>query len=183
MDKKQIRNLVILLAVLLICIVGYLCMKNFNESEEAASEAASEAEEKGTSISSISADEIVSLSWKYDGKDVKIDKKDDGLWYYGSASLNAAKPSSMTSDLADLSAKKTLTGDDVNLDSFGLKEPSNVIKAETSGGESLTVNLGIQNTITNEYYCYIGDDSSKVYTISTTLYNDFDTDPESLKAE
>ena len=38
MDKKQIRNLVILLAVLLICIVGYLCMKNFNESEEAASE-------------------------------------------------------------------------------------------------------------------------------------------------
>ena len=74
MEKKQIRNLIILLAVLLICVVGYFCLKNFNEKEEAASEAASEAEEKGTSISSISADEIVSLSWKYDGKDVKIGK-------------------------------------------------------------------------------------------------------------
>ncbi|MCR4744214.1 MAG: DUF4340 domain-containing protein [Lachnospiraceae bacterium] len=183
MEKKQIRNLVILACVLLICIVGYFCMKNFNEEQEAASEAASEAEEEGTSISSISADEIVSMSWKYDGTDVTIEKGDDDVWFYGSTSLNEAKPSTMKHDLADLSAKNTITGDDVNLESFGLNDPSNVISAKTSSGDSITVTIGIQNEVTSEYYCYINDDSSTVYTISSTLYNDFNTDPEDIAAD
>ena len=183
MDKKQIRNIVILICVLLICIVGYLCMKNFNEKQEAASEAASEAEEEGTPISSLSADDVVSLSWKYNGEDVKIEKDNDDVWFYGSASLNEAKPKSMTNDLADLSAKTTITGDDVNLDSFGLNDPSNVITATTSDGDSFKVTIGIENEITDEYYCYLNDDSSTVYTISSTLYYDFNTNPEDLVAE
>ena len=89
----------------------------------------------------------------------------------------------MTADLADLAAKKTITGDDVNLESFGLKKPSNVIRAESSDGSSFSLNIGIQNEITNEYYCYLGDDSSTVYTIESTLYYDFDSNPEDLIAD
>ena len=180
MDKKQIRNLAILACVLIVCVAGYFGMKGFNESRQAAEEAASEAEEEGVKIGTVSAGDIVSLSWKYDDKDVTIEKDDDGVWFYGSVSLNDAKPSSMTSDLADISAKNTITGDDVNLDSFGLSEPSNVITAKSSDGSTFSVSIGIQNEITSEYYCYLNDDSSTVYTISSTLYYDFNTDPEDM---
>ncbi|MCR5525952.1 MAG: DUF4340 domain-containing protein [Lachnospiraceae bacterium] len=183
MEKKQIRNLIILLVVLIVCIGGYFGMKNFNEKTEAASEAASEAAEAKEQISTVSSGSITKLSWKYDGADVTITKggaDGDDVWYNGSVSLNSVE--SMLDSVSDIESTKTITGDDINMDDFGLSDPSNVITAETSDGKSIKITLGIQNQITNDYYCYLNDDTSKVYTISSSLYYSFDKDPSDLEA-
>ena len=184
MDKKQIRNLVLMLIVLIVCIGGYFGMKGFREKEEAADMAASEeANAKTPVFDKVSANDIEGISWNFEGEDISIKKGDKGYWYYGSVSLNEGKPSSWTSDIASLEATNAITGDDVNLDSFGLTEPSKVITASLKDGSSIKVAIGIQNTITNEYYCYINDDKTKVYTISSTLYNDFNTGVEDFLAK
>ena len=182
MEGKQIRNLVIMLLVLIVCIAGYFGMKGFKEKTEAAEEAASE-EVKTELFDSVSANDIESISWKYEGEDVSITKGDNDVWFCDSVSLNEGKPSSWKSDIAGLSATNTITGDDVNLDSFGLTEPSNVITASLKDGKTISIAIGIQNEITNEYYCYINGDKSTVYTISSTLANDFNASPKDYLAD
>ncbi len=183
MEKKQIRNLIILVVVLIVCIGGYFGMKNFNQKTEAASEAASEAAKAKEQLSTVSSGSITKLSWKYDGNDVTITKggvDGDDVWYNGSVSLNSVE--SMLSAVSDIESSKTITGDDINMEEFGLNSPQNVITAEESDGKNIKVTIGIQNQITNDYYCYLNDDTSKVYTISSTLYNSFNKDPKDMEA-
>ncbi len=182
MDGKQIRNLVTMILVLAVCVAGYFGMKSFKEKTEAAEKEATE-EVKTELFASVSEDDIESISWKYEGEDVSISKGEKDVWFYDSVSLNEGKPASWKSDITGLSATNTITGDDVKLDSFGLTEPSNVITAKLKDGKTVSIALGIQNEITNEYYCYINDDKSTVYTISSTLANDFNTSPKDYLAD
>ncbi len=181
MTKKQILNLLILLIVLAALIGGYFGMKSFHDADEAAS-AASEEDTDSVNIGTLSGNGICTLSWKHDGEDITVQKK-DGIWYNGSVSLNSVTMNTKTSDLEIMSASRTITGDDVDLESFGLSEPSNVITAVDTEGRTQKIAIGVKNDVTGNYYCYLDDDPSTVYVLSSSVPSDFDTDADSLAAE
>ncbi|SKB47845.1 protein of unknown function [Lachnospiraceae bacterium] len=182
MTKQQIRNMIILLVVLVVLVGGYFGMKSFREADDAAMEASTEADIESVNIGALSGNGICKLSWKYEGKDVSIEKK-DGVWYYGSVSLNSVTMSSKTSDLELMTAKRTLTGDEVDLSAFGLDDPANVITAADADGKTQKIVVGAKNDVTGDYYVYLDDDSSKVYVTASSVPTDFEADPETLAAE
>ena len=182
MTKQQIRNLVILLIALIALVAGYFGMKSFHDADEAASEASEAAATESESIGTLSGNGISKLSWIYDGKEVSIEKK-DSVWYYGSVSLNSVTMNSKTSDLELLSSTRTLTGDEIDLEAFGLNDPANVITAVDSDGKTQKLTIGAKNDVTENYYMYLDDDTSKVYVITSSVPNDFNVDPEALVSE
>ena len=172
MDKKQIRNLAILAALLIICIISYFSLKGANEKSDA------DAEIEKTALSTLSANGIDEISYIVDDKKVRLSKK-DGIWYVGSVSINSVKVSAMTSAISSLEASREIGGEDVKLSEYGLIEPSNVITA-SGNGTQMKITIGDINSMTDEYYIYLGDDTDKVYTIDSVFVSNFRTSSEDL---
>lgn len=71
------------------------------------------------------------------------------------------------SGLDDLTVSRTLENTE-DLSEYGLDEPAVTLTLTTEDGET-TVCIGDQNSSTSDYYIYVGDDSSTVYTVGSTL--------------
>ena len=59
-----------------------------------------------------------------------------------------------------------------NLSEYGLENPQYTITAKTADGKEAVLYVGMQNTITTEYYVY-AKDVPGVYTVGTTSVNYF----------
>ncbi|MCR4892528.1 MAG: DUF4340 domain-containing protein [Lachnospiraceae bacterium] len=175
MEKKQIRNLIILVIILAACIGVFLAVKGKGDAES--SEGGTKESTASIPIGSLSADDIVKLSWMVDGEEYSAEKRDD-VWYSGSVSLNGQDYSVYTANLENLAASRVLEGDEVKPREFGLDTPSNIIKVQTVDGTGLEITVGIQNPVTQEYYIWLNDDKDRVYLIPSTVPLDFSHKPE-----
>ena len=160
-------------AVVVLAVLGgvYVGLNTYVSKEEKA-ESSSEEESK-TEVFSVKTDDIKSLEFIVDKKEVTFEKKDDS-WVKKD---ETAFPVNQTTLDSAASAIETVEADRVledveNLAEYGLDSPSNTVIVDTADGTT-KLNIGDENTSTNQYYISRDDDDSTVYVVAADTVSPF----------
>ena len=160
-------------AVVVLAVLGgvYVGLNTYVSKEEKA-ESSSEEESK-TEVFSVKTDDIKSLGFIVDKKEVTFEKKDDS-WVKKD---ETAFPVNQTTLDSAASAIETVEADrgleDVeDLAEYGLDSPSNTVIVDTADGTT-KLNIGDENTSTNQYYISKDDDDSTVYVVAADTVSPF----------
>ena len=160
-------------AVVVLAVLGgvYVGLNTYVSKEEKA-ESSSEEESK-TEVFSVKTDDIKSLEFIVDKKEVTFEKKDDS-WVKKD---ETAFPVNQTTLDSAASAIETVEADRVledveNLAEYGLDSPSNTVTVDTADGTT-KLNIGDENTSTNQYYISRDDDDSTVYVVAADTVSPF----------
>ncbi len=173
-QPKQLLAMVILLAVL---TAGYLGIMWYNQYQSTREN--QETEEK---IVSVSTDEIVKLSYVYEGITYDYEKT-DGVWQYVQEpdwSMNQLTLENMVDNFTIMTAKNTITGV-TDKEQYGLAEPERSVTFATAQ-ESHTFQIGDYNNILSAYYiCRPGEDT--VYTVTGSVVTAMNKAAEDMREE
>ena len=160
-------------AVVVLAVLGgvYVGLNTYVSKEEKA-ESSSEEESK-TEVFSVKTDDIKSLEFIVDKKEVTFEKKDDS-WVKKD---ETAFPVNQTTLDSAASAIETVEADRVledveHLAEYGLDSPSNTVIVDTADGTT-KLNIGDENTSTNQYYISRDDDDSTVYVVAADTVSPF----------
>ena len=160
-------------AVVVLAVLGgvYVGLSTYVSKEEK-SESSSEEESK-TEVFSVKTDDIKSLEFIVDKKEVTFEKKDDS-WVKKD---ETAFPVNQTTLDSAASAIETVEADRVledveDLAEYGLDSPSNTVIVDTADGTT-KLNIGDENTSTNQYYISKDDDDSTVYVVAADTVSPF----------
>ena len=160
-------------AVVVLAVLGgvYVGLNTYVSKEEKA-ESSSEEESK-TEVFSVKTDDIKSLEFIVDKKEVTFEKKDDS-WVKKD---ETAFPVNQTTLDSAASAIETVEADRVledveDLAEYGLDSPSNTVIVDTADGTT-KFNIGDENTSTNQYYISRDDDDSTVYVVAADTVSPF----------
>ena len=165
--STKLVSAVVVLAVLGGVYVGlntYVSKEGKTESSE---------EESKTEVFSMKTDDIKSLEFIVDKKEVTFEKKDDS-WVKKD---ETAFPVNQTTLDSAASAIETVEADRVledveDLTEYGLDSPSNTVTVDTADGTT-KFNIGDENTSTNQYYISKDDDDSTVYVVAADTVSPF----------
>ena len=166
--STKLVSAVVVLAVLSGVYVGLSTYVSKEEKAESSSE-----EESKTEVFSVKTDDIKSLEFIVDKKEVTFEKKDDS-WVKKD---ETAFPVNQTTLDSAASAIETVEADRVledveNLAEYGLDSPSNTVIVDTADGTT-KLNIGDENTSTNQYYISRDDDDSTVYVVAADTVSPF----------
>lgn len=166
--STKLVSAVVVLAVLGGVYVGLNTYVSKEEKTESSSE-----EESKTEVFSVKKDDIKSLEFIVDKKEVTFEKKDDS-WVKKD---ETAFPVNQTTLDSAASAIETVEADRVledveDLTEYGLDSPSNTVTVDTADGTT-KFNIGDENTSTNQYYISRDDDDSTVYVVAADTVSPF----------
>ena len=157
--KKQTKQIIVLAGILAICCAGYLLLRSFGSDGEQTAE--------GEGINIASLENIVKLSFGEADEPLEFTKT-DGAWSYDGDvdfPLDQSYLTNLESQLSQLTAVRSFE-DAEGLKAYGLAEPRLILEASTENGEAFGLSIGDETQ--TEYYA-MKDDSSTIYTISSTL--------------
>lgn len=166
MRKKQ---LLIWLAVLVICTICYVFLEKKNRSAETTDSEKTDEE----TVLAVPSDSITGFSFTV-GKNTYSFLKTDDTWNYSgdpNFPADAEKIENLLAAFSEVSASRVLT-DVSDLNQYGLKEPANTIQLADSDGGEYVLHIGNLNSSTGDYYAYTSDEKT-VYTIDSTIPLDF----------
>ena len=159
-------------AVVVLAVLGgvYVGLNTYVSKEE---KTESSEEESKTEVFSVKTDDIKSLEFIVDKKEVTFEKKDDS-WVKKD---ETAFPVNQTTLDSAASAIETVEADRVledveDLAEYGLDSPSNTVIVDTADGTT-KLNIGDENTSTNQYYISRDDDDSTVYVVAADTVSPF----------
>lgn len=160
-------------AVVVLAVLGgvYVGLSTYVSKEEK-SESSSEEESK-TEVFSVKTDDIKSLEFIVDKKEVTFEKKDDS-WVKKDETafpVNQTTLDSAASAIEKVEADRVLE-DVEDLTEYGLDSPSNTVTVDTADGTT-KLNIGDENTSTNQYYISKDDDDSTVYVVAADTVSPF----------
>lgn len=169
--KKPIITLASLVLVTVLLIVAYLLYTNHKLKQEEAL-AAKKAAKADTSVMMNEEDaaKIASIQITKDGKNMVWNRKDSAWVLQGEDKFPAdsEKVEDLANLIASLKATKIVTDHTDDLAQFGLKEPKVSVTATRDDGTTLTLNLGDQLAVDDEYYGNIsGKDAVYVLPLDT----------------
>ncbi len=176
--KKQGRNFIVLVVVLVVLAAGYILLVRYNESRQQEPD-----QPAGEVLVNIDRDDILRFSYVYDGVTYGFEKTEEGLWVYDtdpSLNLMQSRLNTMAGKFLYISAQNTFT-DVTDMSQYGLEEPSNVLHWETAQG-SYTYHVGDYNTMGNVYYI-CEPESHTVYAVTASLGTGFGYSLEELVEE
>ena len=159
-------------AVVVLAVLGgvYVGLNTYVSKEE---KTESSEEESKTEVFSVKTDDIKSLEFIVDKKEVTFEKKDDS-WVKKDETafpVNQTTLDSAASAIKKVEADRVLE-DVEDLTEYGLDSPSNTITVDTSDGTT-KFNIGDENTSTNQYYITKDDDDSTVYVVAASTVTPF----------
>ena len=159
-------------AVVVLAVLGgvYVGLNTYVSKEE---KTESSEEESKTEVFSVKTDDIKSLEFIVDKKEVTFEKKDDS-WVKKD---ETAFPVNQTTLDSAASAIETVEADRVledveDLTEYGLDSPSNTVTVDTADGIT-RLNIGDENMSTNQYYISKDDDDSTVYVVAADTVSPF----------
>lgn len=160
-------------AVVVLTVLGgvYVGLNTYVSKEEK-TESSSDEESK-TEVFSVKTDDIKSLEFIVDKKEVTFEKKDDS-WVKKDETafpVNQTTLDSAASAIEKVEADRVLE-DVENLAEYGLDSPSNTVIVDTADGTT-KLNIGDENTSTNQYYISRDDDDSTVYVVAADTVSPF----------
>ena len=166
--STKLVSAVVVLAVLGGTYVGLNTYVSKEEKTESSSE-----EESKTEVFSVKTDDIKSLEFIVDKKEVTFEKKDDS-WVKKDETafpVNQTTLDSAASAIEKVEADRVLE-DVEDLTEYGLDSPSNTVTVDTADGTT-KLNIGDENTSTNQYYISRDDDDSTVYVVAADTVSPF----------
>ena len=175
MKKKKTRTLLFLCAFLAVLVAAYAAVMVYNKNEE---------KEETTSGSGEDATVILSLEGTVTEMTIESEKGTlefvlkDEVWteknHEGFAMRQMAF-ASMAAVFEKLVATHTIEENTENLSEYGLDKPAYTLTARTEDGKETQLYIGMQNSVTMDYYVY-AKDVPGVYTVGTTSVNYFKRD-------
>ena len=159
-------------AVVVLAVLGgvYVGLNTYVSKEE---KTESSEEESKTEVFSVKTDDIKSLEFIVDKKEVTFEKKDDS-WVKKDETafpVNQTTLDSAASAIEKVEADRVLE-DVEDLTEYGLDSPSNTVTVDTADGTT-KLNIGDENTSTNQYYISKDDDDSTVYVVAADTVSPF----------
>lgn len=166
---KRGRTLLILCAVLVLCVGGYLIAASVTVTP---GEDAQEAETY--EVFALNEEDVFSIKWQYAGEDIRLEKAGDSWQYAGDASfpLVQSYPQAMLREAAAVTSSQKIEEPE-DLSEYGLDTPILAIALTTAQGETTSYEIGNQNALTEEYYLLLNGDVSTIWTISSALVDAF----------
>ena len=159
--KKKSVNLVTGVAVLVVLSGAYVGVKTYVAKQEE-KENESEEEEK-TEVFSASSDDIKSVRFLIEKKEVTFEKNDDGEWVKSDETgfpVNQDVLTEAVGSLNEVEADRVL--EDVESDSeYGLDSPTNTITITTEEGDETVLHIGSENESTSQYYIDVESSSDE----------------------
>lgn len=179
--KKQKRQLVILLAVLVILAGAVPGVRYFMEKREA-KEAQEAAEQKGDVIIDAAYEDVVKFSYDYEGVNYTFEKEEESWRIAEDHTLNLKEYSikNILSGVTPLTARQTIENV-TDLGQYGLDQPERTITLDT-GSASYILYVGDHNTLTGTYYVSMPSEA-RVYVVEQTVITRFNQTYEDVTEE
>lgn len=172
--KKKSVNLVTAVGVLVILSGAYVGIKAYVAKQEEKETAESE-ESESAEIVSISADDIKSIKFLIDKQEVVFEKDGDS-WVKADESafpVSQDKVDALAASLESITAARTLE-DVEDVSEYELDQPENTITVTTTDGDTTVIQIGMENSSTNQEYIDLNNDSSTVYVVESSIFQSFE---------
>ena len=179
--KKQKIQLIILLVILGCAIGAYFAAKAYSAHKEAS--------EKSTTYTALSLSDddlsgIQNITATNDagGFNVNHDSNAD-TWSFADfpdEKVDTTQIKTMTDALSKLTSDNEIK-DVTDFTQYGLDKPAMTVTITLQDGSTHKLEVGNYNSQISEYYLRV-DDASTVYTISSTIYSDFNVTTSNLVA-
>lgn len=171
MKKKTVKMVLAVVSLAVLCGV-YLGVSTYVSKQEEAEN--SKEEEEQVSVTDASADEIETVKFLIDKKEVTFQRKGEE-WVKGNDEAFPVSQDTLNNAvgmLGDLKAERVL--DDVSdLSEYGLDSPVNTIVFKTKVGEETSIKIGAKNESVSQYYVKKNEDDKKVYLVASASIEPF----------
>lgn len=171
MKKKTVKMVLAVVSLAVLCGV-YLGVSTYVSKQEEAEN--SKEEEEQVSVTDASADEIETVKFLIDKKEVTFQRKEEE-WVKGNDEAFPVSQDTLNNAvgmLGDLKAERVL--DDVSdLSEYGLDSPVNTIVFKTKVGEETSIKIGAKNESVSQYYVKKNEDDKKVYLVASASIEPF----------
>ena len=170
--KKKSMNLITAVAVLVVLSGAYVGVKTYVAKQEEKENA--EEEEEKTQVFSISSEDVQSIKFVIDKKEVTIEKNNDE-WVKSDERdfpVDQDKLIEAIGSLNNVEADRVL--DNVtDTTEYGLDDPTNTITITDKDGKETVLHVGMENASTSQYYVENGEDESKIYVVADSVFQPF----------
>ena len=170
--KSKTVKMISAVGVLVVLCGAYAGVKSYVSSQE---EKEAEEADQSVSVTDISSDDISSVSFlSEDGEKVVLEKEDDS-WVKKDQTdfpLDQDTVSSAVNGIAALTADQKVEGAG-DLSEYDLDEPENEITLTTEDGEETTVQVGMKNDSSSQYYIKKSGDDQDIYLVSSSSIDPF----------
>lgn len=173
--NKQRKQFILLVVVFVALLAVFFGLKSYNKKQ---AEIPVEEEPKDVVVE-VEKDDIVKLTYDYEGETLSFEKVDD-IWYYAedhSLKITQYLVKSMLAGLSPFEVEDTFENV-TDMAQYGLEEPERVISFEANGN-TYTVNVGSHNSASKLYYIAFPGENT-VYTIESYKIILFDESLEDL---
>ena len=165
-------NLITAVAVLVVLSGAYVGVKTYVAKQEEKENA--EEEEEKTQVFSISSEDVQSIKFVIDKKEVTFEKNNDE-WVKSDERdfpVDQDKLIEAIGSLNNVEADRVL--DNVtDTTEYGLDDPTNTITITDKDGKETVLHVGMENASTSQYYVENGEDESKIYVVADSVFQPF----------
>ena len=170
--KKKSMNLITAVAVLVVLSGAYVGVKTYVAKQEEKENAEEEMEK--TQVFSISSEDVQSIKFVIDKKEVTFEKNNDE-WVKSDERdfpVDQDKLIEAIGSLNNVEADRVL--DNVtDTTEYGLDDPTNTITITDKDGKETVLHVGMENASTSQYYVENGEDESKIYVVADSVFQPF----------
>ena len=170
--KKKSMNLITAVAVLVVLSGAYVGVKTYVAKQEEKENA--EEEEEKTQVFSVSSEDVHSIKFVIDKKEVTFEKNNDE-WVKSDEKdfpVDQDKLIEAIGSLNNVEADRVL--DNVtDTTEYGLDDPTNTITITDKDGKETVLHVGMENASTSQYYVENGEDESKIYVVADSVFQPF----------
>lgn len=161
--KKQQKQFIILLAVLVVLAAGFFALKYYNKVQSEKTE-----EPTGDVVFDVEEADIIKVTYDYSGETNSFEKVDD-TWYYTedhSLDINQYSINNMVSKWSGLRAEQTIENV-TDMSQYGLDEDARTVCFETASQSHIFL-IGDSNAVTDVCYVRRMNDST-VYAVASSM--------------
>ena len=171
--KKKSVNLITAVGVLVILSGAYVGVKAYVAKQDA-KETESE-EEESREIISITSDDVKSIKFIIDKKEVTFEKSGDSWVKSDEAAfpVDQDKIDALIGSLNSVKAERVLENVE-DASEYELNQPENTITVTTQDGEETIIRVGMENDSTSQEYIDLNKDSSTVYVVGDSTFQSFE---------
>lgn len=178
-QTKQMVTILILCILLIAAGVGYFVLIRHQAAQEQQEETADSEE---TPLYELSSDDVKQLSFQNDKAELSMVKQ-KGTWKLaddGEYPLDQDLIVEMVDEMAGATADRVVTENCEDLAEYDLDDPELSIQATDTSGKQTTLVVGMESISGGGRYACCGEDTSKIYIISTSIYTSFDYSLEQM---
>ena len=177
MGSKNLKKLLALIVVLVVCIGFYVWFDNYKSNQDK-----DEEEDTSQVLVDASKDTLTEIKYTNNGKTIKLKyNTKDKEWYNAEHKLwpiNQESITSMVNAINKVVVTRKLDTDE-ELSEYGLVKPSLVINYATKKCKEYTLNNGKDISSLNSNYCTLGE-KKDVYLVESTIKSAFQYDDKKL---